>query len=233
MRPVRRSMPRRKSASSGNPSRSPSTSSTRAQRFGRQGDRSGSCRRGPRADGRASTAPSRRSRRCAARSDGRSDSRRDNRRARSRSRHPAECCAGSHAIRRSIDGDLVGLRGDVLLAPSSDLPRVVVARLAVVARARPRRRRRDAVARAHRPCRRTSRRARPRSRREGAAAERRGLHTQPMMKNGVPITLRRRTSAACGGTGTSVAASARITRYSRSTACADGSSWPGGFLRST
>ena len=35
------------------------------------------------------------------------------------------------------------------------------------------------------------------------------------------------------GTGTPVPASAVITRYSRSTACADGKSLPGGFRRST
>jgi hypothetical protein len=35
------------------------------------------------------------------------------------------------------------------------------------------------------------------------------------------------------GTGTSVLPSAFITRYSRSTWCADLRSWPGGFLRST
>lgn len=35
------------------------------------------------------------------------------------------------------------------------------------------------------------------------------------------------------GTGTAVACSAASTRYSRSTACAEGSTLPGGFLRST
>ncbi len=54
-----------------------------------------------------------------------------------------------------------------------------------------------------------------------------------MTKNGVPITSGSSQSAYVRATGTSVSASAVITRYSRSTAWAEGRSLPGGFFRST
>jgi hypothetical protein len=57
--------------------------------------------------------------------------------------------------------------------------------------------------------------------------------TQSMMKNMVPMTLSSSHRAQVFGTGTSLPASAEITRYSRSTAWALGSSLPGGLLRST
>ncbi len=57
--------------------------------------------------------------------------------------------------------------------------------------------------------------------------------TQSMMKNMVPMTLSSWHRAQVFGTGTSLPASAEITRYSRSTAWALGSSVPGGFRRST
>jgi hypothetical protein len=52
-------------------------------------------------------------------------------------------------------------------------------------------------------------------------------------KNGVPMTPASSHRPSIAGTGTPLPASADITRNSRSTACALGSSWPGGFLRST
>ena len=54
-----------------------------------------------------------------------------------------------------------------------------------------------------------------------------------MTKKGVPMTLASSQSARTSGTGTSVLASARMIRYSRSTACADGRSAPGGFFLRT
>ncbi len=56
---------------------------------------------------------------------------------------------------------------------------------------------------------------------------------QRITKNGVPMTESSVQSAVTSGTGTSLPASAFITRYSRSIACADGKSLPGGFLRTT
>jgi hypothetical protein len=49
----------------------------------------------------------------------------------------------------------------------------------------------------------------------------------------LPITVSSSHSASARGTGTSVGASARSTRYSRSTACAEASNAPGGLRRST
>jgi hypothetical protein len=57
--------------------------------------------------------------------------------------------------------------------------------------------------------------------------------TYRITKNGVPITVSSSHSAIVSGTGTSLLRRAVITRYSRSTWCAEGSSLPGGFLRST
>ncbi len=54
-----------------------------------------------------------------------------------------------------------------------------------------------------------------------------------MTKNAVPITSVSSHSSRIRGTGTSVGPSACITRNSRSTACADANSTPGGFFRST
>ena len=59
----------------------------------------------------------------------------------------------------------------------------------------------------------------------------RGLRRSPEEER-VPITSGSSQSAYVFGTGTSVFASAVITRYSRSTACAEGSSLPGGLRRS-
>ena len=53
--------------------------------------------------------------------------------------------------------------------------------------------------------------------------------TDPAMGAGQQSTQ----STPMGATGTSVLSSAVITRYSRSTWCAEATSWPGGFLRST
>src|SRR4030095_11957297 len=67
--------------------------------------------------------------------------------------------------------------------------------------------------------------------RSGSATTRPGTH--PMMKNAVPITESSSQSAKVRGTGTVVLASAVMMRYSRSTACAEGSSLPRGLRRST
>ena len=65
----------------------------------------------------------------------------------------------------------------------------------------------------------------------GSAITRPSTHS--MMKNAVPITPSFSQSAKVRGTGTRVGPSAVMMRYSRSTACAEGRSLPGGLRRST
>ena len=71
----------------------------------------------------------------------------------------------------------------------------------------------------------------------GAAGSTRSKKMRPgtwsMTKKAVPMTLASSYSSRARGTGTSLPSSARRMQYSRSTACARGSSVPGGFLRST
>jgi len=66
---------------------------------------------------------------------------------------------------------------------------------------------------------------------EGALARLQELMNEA--KNAVPMTASSSQSTYVRGTGTSVRPSAVITRYSRSTACAEGSSLPGGLRRRT
>ena len=66
-----------------------------------------------------------------------------------------------------------------------------------------------------------------------SASQRIRPFTCSMTKNMVPTTDSSVHRQYVRGTGTPVSRSAVITRYSRSTACAEGSSFPGGFRRST
>ena len=189
-----------------------------------------------RADGRASTAPSRAPRGCAARSGGRSGCRAGSRRARSPSRRRAGCAPGSHSIRRSISGIGSVSEAWYCFDPATDLALEVVARLAVVGEPDRRRSRRCAAPRSRGSSRRRWRRARAASSPgsdwlpEHAALDE--LHDVERACRSPP---RPRTGSTCAAPGTSVRPSAVITRYSRSTACAEGSSFAAGagFVRIT
>ena len=67
------------------------------------------------------------------------------------------------------------------------------------------------------------------------AVEREHRVISALASTGIPVPTSDASSqiSSAGGTGMPVDASALMTRCSRSTACAEGSSWPAGFLRST
>ena len=229
LRPVRRQYALDVRASSGMPARSPSTAQRRPSSsaqvvrqavVGEVGQRVAQRRQLPVDDG----------------DDARlgrvedAGSRRGSRRGRWWSRRPAECARAatpsgdpSPRSRRSSPrctaGPSARSGGRSSCRPCRSRP------------APPRRRPPRAGAPARRPCPRTSRCAPP-----GATPGRCGWRktrpsTQPITKNGVPITsLRRRTGAASAAPARRWPRARVITRYSRSTWCADGSSWPGRLL---